>query len=306
MANILDKFKNVTGFDITSYFTDFSSFILSDYAKIVNYCQDGTILSADVISRLKDLLSRMQQVTDLFSVYINQLSIDTVEIWEVLDYFEATKVTLWTVSNSDRWLRSTKNVFRSNVVNNDFILRQGQDFEQLASEVGYSDPANDWSQIALNNNVIEEDYTFEGGNKLKISFVNNANYFVNCVIDSISGEKIYGLDLDKNLIFSDTNDFVILGYRATIIQQTEILVGLVKGSVPEFPLDGIDKVFSGSNVNAIQYPALLRQQSAVFEKDDRYKSIAINKFDVQAESVAIDIQITTRLDEVLNEQLVLV
>jgi hypothetical protein len=301
---IFKKFKKITGYDINAYFEDFSSFILSDYQKIVSYYQNGTAISASVITSIKDLFARMQQINDLFFVYCDRLSDDTVESWELLDYFESTKVTLYTVLNSSRWFRSTKNVMRNNLVNNDFILRQGQTFENLAMEVGYSDPANEWSQIALNNDVNEEKYTFEGGNKLKISFVNNYSYFVNSVIDSISGEKIYGLDADKNLVF-ENNDIKVLGYRDTIIQQTMILIGLVKGSVPEFPLDGIDRVFVGTNVNAIQYPILLRQQSAVFEKDDRYKSIAISKFEVRVEALAIDLQITTRLDDVLNEQLVL-
>jgi hypothetical protein len=79
----------------------------------------------------------------------------------------------------------------------------------------------------------------------------------------------------------------------------------MKGSVPEFPQDGIGKDLVGSNVNAIQYPILLRQQSAVFEKDGRYKSIAINKLETQVESLIMELTVTTKLDEVLNENLVL-
>jgi hypothetical protein len=301
---IFDKFKKITGFSIQTYFEDFSSFVLSDYQKIVSFYQNGTVVTSDVILKIKNLVKDMQQINDLFFVYGNRLSVDTGEVWELLDYFEESKTTLLTVLNSDRWFRSTKNIFRDNSVSIDFILKQGQNFEQLATEVGYSDPSNDWSKIALNNDINEEKYSFEGGNKLKISFVNNLNFSVNCVIDSVNGEKLYGKDIDRALTFVN-QDIFTLGYRDTIVQQTQILLGLIKGSVPEFPLDGIDRVYVGSNVNAIQYPALIRQQSQVFEKDDRYKSIAINKFTVQAESLAIDLQITTRLDEVLNEQLVL-
>jgi hypothetical protein len=89
------------------------------------------------------------------------------------------------------------------------------------------------------------------------------------------------------------------------LQQTEILVGLTKGSVPEFPQDGISRDLVGSNVNAIQYPILLRQQAGVFEKDDRYKSIAINKLEIQSESLIVELTVVTKLGEVLNEQLVL-
>lgn len=301
---IFDTFKSVTRYDIESYFNRFSSFVLSDYQRIVDYYQRGGEVSSEILETLENLFSEMNQLTDLFSLYSSRLSSSTVEIWELLDFFETTKVTLLTIKYSSRWLRSTKNTFRSDVVNRDYILKQGQSFERLAGEVGYSTPENDWKDIALNNNIREEDYSFEGGNKLKISFVNNFNITINSVIDSVSGEKIYGLDVDQNFIFED-NDLAVLSYKDTIIQQTKILVGLVKGSVPEFPQDGISKDILGSSVNTIQYPILLRQQAAVFEKDDRYKSIAISKFETKSESLIIDLQIITKLDEVLDQQLVL-
>ena len=306
MNTIFDIFRGVTRFDIKAYFDDFASFTLTDYQRIVDYYNNGADISADVLSTLKDLNSRMLQINDLFNLYSDRLSSGTSEMWELLDYFETTKVTLYTIINSARWMRSTKNVFQSNAVDHNYILKQGQGFELLATEVGYSDPANDWSQIALNNDVKEEDYTYVGGNKLKISFVNDLSFNVNTVIDSISGEKLYGLDIDRAWVFDTTlQDFKILGYKDTINQQTEILVGLVKGSVPEFPQDGISKDLVGGNMNAIQYPVLIRQQSSVFEKDGRYKSVAINKFETQADSLIMELTITTKLDEVLNENLVL-
>jgi len=304
MNTIFDTFKSITRFDIQTYFDEFASFVLTDYQKIIDFYSNGAAIPSSTISTLKDLNSQMLQINDLFSLYNDRLSAGTSEVWELLDYFEQTKVTLFTIINSARWMRSTKNVLQSNAVDQNYILRQGENFEQLATEVGYGDPDNDWSKIALNNNVIEEDYTFEGGNKLKISFVNDLSYFVNTVIDSISGIKMYGLDMDQAWVF-EGNDFKVLTYKDTIQQQTTILVGLVQGNVPEFPQDGISKDILGGNVNAIQYPSLLRQQSAVFEKDNRYKSIAINKIETQSESLIMEMTVVTKLDEILNENLVL-
>jgi hypothetical protein len=307
MNTIFDTFKSVTRFDIQAYFDEFSSFVLSDYQKIVDFYSNGAAIPSDTINTLKDLNTQMLQINDLFNLYNDRLSSSTSEIWELLDYFESTKVTLMTIINSARWMRSTKNVLQSNVVNLDYILKQGETFEQLAGEVGYSDPVNDWSQLALNNDIKEEAYTFEGGNKLKISFVNDLSYDINSVIDSISGLKIYGLDIDCSAFGFDPaiNDFKILGYKDTIKQQTTILLGLTKGSVPEFPQDGISKDLLGSNVNAIQYPVIMRQQSAVFEKDGRYKSIAIDSIATQVAALIMNITITTKLGEILSQNLVL-
>jgi len=304
MNTVFDIFKKITRFDIQTYLTEFTSFILTDYQKIVSYYQNGTVIPSSTIETLNNLYSDTLQLNDLFGLYSTQLSAETAEMWDLLDAFELTKITLLTLINSARWLRSTKNNFRSNVVSRDYILQQGQSLERLATEIGYSNADNDWVNTALNNDVKEEDYSFEGGNKLKITFVNNLNFFINTVIDSISGIKIYGLDLDRALTF-ENNDFKTLDYHDTIIQQTQILLGLVKGSVPEFPEDGVSKDIIGGNINSIQYPVIIRQLSGVFEKDDRYKSIAINSFKIEGESLAIDLQIVTKLNDVLNEQLVL-
>jgi hypothetical protein len=304
MNNIFDIFQSVTRFDIQAYFDEFSSFVLSDYQKIVDFYTNGANIPSDTIITLKDLNSQMLQLNDLFNLYADRLSSGTSEIWELLDFFESTKVTLMTITNSARWLRSTKNVLQSNAVDVNYILRQGENFEQLATELGFSDPDNDWSQVALNNDINEEKYTFEGGNKLKISFVNDLSFNINTVIDSISGLKLYGLDLDQSWVF-ENNDLRTLGYKETIIQQSYILIGLVKGSVPEFPQDGISKDLLGSNVNAIQYPVILRQQAAVFEKDGRYKSIAVDTINHLQEALAINLIITTKLNDELNESLVL-
>jgi hypothetical protein len=302
--SIFETFKDITRFDIQLYFEDYVSFIESDYQRIVDFYEKGSELSSTIITKLKDLYNRMLQINDLFNIYNDRLSSTTVEAWELLDYFEQTKVNLLTIINSSRWLRSTKNIFFNNSVNHNYILKQGQSFEQLSNEIGNSDIHNTWSNIAVDNNIREEDYTFEGGAKLKISFTNNFNYTVNSVIDSISGEKLYGKDVNRFFYF-ENNDLAVLEYRENIIQQTKILLGLVKGSVPEFPLDGISKDFLGTNINALQYPTILRQQAEVFEKDDRYKSISVKGFSVEQNSLKIDVEVMTKLNEVLSEELVL-
>ncbi len=303
-STVFDIFQKITRFDIKSYFEQFADFVSTDYQKISDFYSKGAVLKQEVIDKLERLNNQMRQLNDLFSIYSRNLSEETAEIWELLDFFESTKVTLLTMWNSSRWMRSTKDIFQSSVVKQDYNLRQGQNFETLATELGYNDANNNWAQIAIDNDIREEDYTYEGGKKLKISFVNDYSFQVNTVIDSISGERLYGKDIDRVLTF-ENNDLKTLGYHDTIRQQTAILLGLMKGSVPEFLTDGINKDVVGSNINALQYPMLLRQQASVFEKDGRYRSIEVNKMYIVEDSLVIELQITTRLGEVLDEQLIL-
>jgi hypothetical protein len=300
---VLERFKEVTGKDIQSYFEEFSSFVLNNYQKIASYYLEGTYLNPDILNDLDRLESSMYEINNLFSIYEYQLSNSTTEIWEVLDVFEQTKITILSIINSIRWLRTIKRTTYSTMTTKDVILRQEQTLEQLADEVGYSDTKNDWSEIAVDNDLREEDYNLSGGNKLKISFMTDTSELrVDSVVEGVYGVNLYGRDLCRALTF-ENNDFKVLEYEDNIIQQTEILVGLVKGSVPEFPNDGIDKGILGSNINSIQYPIILRQQAAVFEKDDRYKSISINKFERVGESLDIEFEIETRLGDKIIQPL---
>lgn len=300
---ILEHFQVITRVNVEDFLLRVSSFISSHYQKIVDYYQRNTVLPIETVSELNALRSEASQISDIFNVYVESLSNTTAEIWELIDMFDVVRTTLLTIANSSRWLRSTKRLTQNNLTFTDYILKQGQTLESLASEIGYIDTDNDWAKIALDNDLQEEDYTLAGGTNLKVTFINNTNYQVNTVIDSVIGERVYGLDLYRKLTF-ENNDFKTLSYRETILQQTEILVGLIKGSVPEFPEDGISKDLLGGNVNALQYPQLIRQQVGVFEKDERYKSVEVTHINHQKDALMIELKIITKLKEVLNEQLV--
>ena len=77
---------------------------------------------------------------------------------------------------------------------------------------------------------------------------------------------------------------------------------LHQGDNPEFYQDGIDnKMTAGNTRSAFNFPALFRQQSALFAKDDRFSSFKIVGAKVVQDSIWFDYEIQTKLGDLFPE-----
>jgi hypothetical protein len=297
---VFERFKQKTGQDIQLFFTDYNFFVDNYYNNIVNYYTNNTQLDELSISKLNDLYNEGVQIRKVLNNGIEWASY--YDDWTLLDNFELTFTKVETILKSQKWFRSNKGLGYSNKVDKDYVLKQGQTLEALSDELGDTSPQNDWIHTAIKNKLQEEDYSINGGAILKVNFSNESDYKLFSVIDNISGEKVYGKDLQKYIQYED-DDLKILEYRDTMQQSLSILVGLIKGSVPEFPQDGIDKSMLGSNINSIQYPSIFRQQANVFAKDDTFKSFSIISINRDQDNIFIEFSVQTRIGEVLTENL---
>jgi hypothetical protein len=274
IMNVFDKFLNITGKDIQLFFEKFIIFSSTDYQKIINFITLNANLPSDSILKLEELIDEVEIIKNCFFNFKDMLSINC-DFWELLDSFEDVSIKLDTVKNSSKWSRSIKNLTYSDSFEKEYILKQHETLEELASNIGYDNPDDDWINLAINNGLNEEDYDINGGTLLRVSFKNNGNYQVKTVLGSSEGEKVYGLDLNKKIIFLN-NDLLSLNHKETLLQTTDILLNLYKGDNPEYREDGVDKGLIGSSINALQYPVLFRQLINLFSKDDSYESIFLN------------------------------
>lgn len=300
---IQEKFKNITGYDISTYFDMFTDFVANYYQNVIDYYSGNGAINQDSILALNKLDSETRKVSNMFDSNSRNMN-QTMEFWDLLERFENVKVKVNTIKNSSKWLRSSieKGNYTGGVSFN-YIQSQGEFFENIANKVGYNDPQNQWANIALNNNVIEEDYTKDGGCKMSLTLQNNAVVFIDSVVDNLTGKKIYGKDLNKEVLF-ENGDLKVLGYDDTIKQSFDILLSTTKGSVPQFPLDGIDKsAFVGQNLNSVAFPSIFRQLVQLFRKDDTFKDISILNVIQEEDAMLIELSVKTRLDEILTNTL---
>lgn len=304
--SILDDFKSATKYDISQFLADYISFIETDYATISNYYSGlSDILPKNELKRLDNLIKEQKKIIEIINLNANILA--NYEYWIVTEYIEDIGNALDTANNASVWLRSsqTKDGFKNNVIMST-TLSQNQGLKELDRDNLKSNDPDGWVDIALQNQLREEDYNLSGGHLIKVIYKNNAGIVLNSVLDNIdSPEKTYGKDIDRRVIIDTVeSDLTCLNYNDTLYQSAKILTDLGKGDDPDFIDRGIDaKNAIGSNVAAISYPTIFRQLAGNFATDDCFKSIAINDIKRNQDGVFVDFQMETRSREIISQSL---
>lgn len=276
MKEAITTFKELTGYNIQSYFESFVLFCNSYYPLIVGYYTGQQVDVKDAFGRLDALLKQSDEIEPLFTLKSNGFS--TIDAWELLDFFTECQTKLWTINNSSRWLRSAIiGRYGSNVAVQR-VLKTRETFEDVALELGSNQPQDDWFNIAKNNYVEEEDYNANtGGGMFKINIREEGNFDIPNIIDNLTSEKILGRDIDVEFKF-EGNDLKTVDYELAVRQALNTMIHCLKGTIPEFPEYGLPNDLIGGSANAIQYPTIFRHLLNMFQRDARW--VEVNLIDL--------------------------
>jgi hypothetical protein len=298
----VNEFEAITQFPLIAYLQAFDRFIKKDVTNIISY-YSGNINSLDnnSFSNLKDLISETQKIFDVFT--LNKSVFSNYRWWLFIADIELYENALMMVDNSSKWLRST--ISNGNFNPNpeiDIPFSQGQTLESIErNTLGSQDWDNTWPNLAIKNDLREEDYTSEAGFLIKANFDYILNNFkINSIVDNPVGDNVLGKDIASTLIYDViNNDLTVLSPEDTFTQNVTILINLRKGDNPEFPTQGINpKLVVGSNVNSLNYPILFRQLSALFRGDDTIKSFTLISINRISDSVSISFNVESRIGDI--------
>lgn len=298
-----DEFYTITGVDILNLFQKYLSFQKSDSQNIIDFYSGVSKANMNSFDKLNILLYEVTNALSLF--YQNKEAFNSIADWNLLEQIDETRKNLETLSNINKYLRSSinKNQFNTNIEVSVKLKR----FDTLESiefnELNSTDPQNDWINLALYNQLREEDYTSKG-NKLLKSLTSNFNITsLNSVVGNLQGENLYGKDFDRKIQFSvEDQDLKVLTPKETIKQAAEVLSNLNRGDNPEFPNNGIQKsLFVGNNLAGMSYPILFRQLLNNFSEDDTFSYIKISTIKTVKDSVEVEFEIQTKYGEKFNE-----
>lgn len=283
-----EKFNQITGYDIKSFFKSFVDFSNTYYPSIVSFYQGG-IVNADAFKTLDNLIASANVIEPLFSLHSDTL--DDISMWDILDDFTEIQTKLETIKNSDRWLRSSS-IGRDNTIQISRKLRSGEDFETVSLEKGDEDPENDWRNIVTPQYIEEEDYDDIDGmrNTFYINMRNTGSNEVSTVIDTLIGDKILGKDISVKFSFDETGDLITVNGHDAMIQALNIIVSSLTGSIPEFPDYGISNEFIGTTVNAIQYPSIFKSVMNMFQRDSRWESVELLDLRIKEDNVFLTVK----------------
>lgn len=297
---VTEKFKEITGYDIEKYLKNYVNFANLNYSKIVDY-YDGGAADKESFQQLDELYSEAVKIDELWAIYQN--AFNTTDFWDLMDLFTESMVKIGTTYNLSKWLRSTRTDRYSNNVTINYVQKQGETIEKISGKTGGKN-ADDWVQLAISNDLNEEKYSTVGGTILTVKLNNNLDFDIKNVVDSLSQENLYGKDIKQHIEFTD-NDVAALFGMDSLMQTVNNIFRTEKGSIPEFPNDGSDPDLIGSNVATFNYPAQMRNLTAMMQKDDRLKSLQLINLRRVKDAVFMELQVKTKIGDIIKKDLAL-
>lgn len=296
------NFERITGKSIRDYFQRALSFFQYDYPLLAAYYAGNlNSVKSDPFASLTALESETQIYLTVFQTYGKQFT--NSQWWYLLEQVENIDNRLKTVRNINRWARSTRGIAAYDAqMNFDYVMPAGQTLERISKDLLKDTLSeDDWADIAIRNNIREEDYTPDGGVSLKLTVPRSGGAInVAAVVDSMEGKRILGKDLHRALQFAD-NDLLALSEDDTVFQSVEILAALKVNDNPHAPNDGLQTaVIIGGNRASLNFPVISRQMTATFASDDTLQGFTIKEIKVVNDTLQINYQVSTRLNETID------
>ena len=309
MKEVVEEFKKITQIDLSTILKEVDFFLKSDRIKIENYylgIRDREIkLSFQKFAELDLKISNIFEKIRSFKRYFNDY-----RWWELIEVLEQIQDSFDSIKNYHRWHKcSVSNFGYEEDVIVDYTTKEGQTLEKISANIMQDkDPSNDWYKIAMFNGLREEDYTLDGGKKLKLKFDRGISSFeIDSVVDVIKDKTIYGLDVDRTLSFVQNRDgevdLFVLDYDETILQTIDILIKLKKNSNPDHPFDGLQSdVVVGGNRALFNFPIIINQLRQIFSTDDTLKNFNVTNMSYDQDIFKVFFDVETRLDEVFQQE----
>lgn len=309
--DILDEFQARTQQDLRSFLIHVQSFIKNDRLRIIRY-YNGEATKIDTLA-FQNFESLKKQLQNIFQTYQTQShTFANSKWWDLLDSLELIDNVFNNLQNTHRWSRSSISKFGYHTnVQIDYTLAENQTLERVSQDIlSQDDPNNDWYNIAIDNDLTEEEYTTEGGVSMKLSYPrSNKTLQLNSVMDVMIGKKIYGIDLHRKLTFATQNqdtDLNILSHDQTIKQAVDILIKLKRNSNPDRPFQGLQtNLIVGGNRALFNFPIIIRQLSEVFSTDDTLQNFTVQNIEFDQDNLSASYQVETRLSESFKEDTIL-
>lgn len=302
----LDDFGSRIGFKnggILKYIDSYYNYYRNEYPLVVRFfLGELNKINAQLFLNLNNLIKAAEGISNAINSY--DYALHYLKDWEIVDYLEDLKCELYRLTKTSKFLRSSKtNDSFSGTIEYVYPLDQGKTLEDVANEaLGSKTYDDDAVEIAARNDLSEVDYNLDGGKNLILQVdLNSANSDITSVVDNITGERVYGLDLNKKLTLID-NDLQVLGYKDTIFQACLILANLMRGDHPEFKSFGRSNSV-GVTQNLAASPTLFREITKVFSSDDTLTNFTINDIQTSNGVTQLKFSVSTRLELIIKQNI---
>lgn len=287
LVSVANEFENITKFSLSQYFIDYRDFLQNDYSDVYAYYSGSSeSIDSSKINKMNALIVKSNNLTRTFQTFSGKLG--NVGYWELQQYCQDLKDTLERISKLHKYLRTSKS------------CRGYKPYIQVSEDIGGMRTVQDVAdkvgniteqELILNNDLEEENYEIDKLSQITAFINNQNNVVVSTIIEQPIGTKMYGKDINRKIKFFD-NDLSVVKYESNIEQKCEVLLGLIRGDIPEFPALG-RSLFTGS-YNNFNYAELISDLKDGFSQDDMFENIEIVDIDIKDGDIFITCNIKTK------------
>ena|GEM_PF-5069322 len=292
MIDALSAYEALTGYPLTQLLDKTGAF-LRDQAPVLRRAFEAGAGSGGVAAppQLKRLLYLRQELTTTIA-RLPALDVPQLPGWELLELLEDLVRSLTSLEQLPRYLRLPESTAAPT-----YTTSRHQTLEQVAALAGQADPGQAWAQLALANDLGEEDYSPAGGTQLSLGVLRPGGAAAGrilAVLGPQNGLLALGTDLARGLTLdAESQDLLCLTPDETADQTLEVLLGGIRrGSLPWAPWLGPRyDLLVGANQNLLGLPTVLRQLADLLATDDTITSFQLTGVRTERDLLYLDLSV---------------
>jgi len=296
----LKQISKILNIDIEKYFADVIIFFDSSNDKILQfYTVSSEIYPQEAFDEY--LIIQDKTILILNKIQFYKILLSNTGYWDILDKIDSIQQKLNAVKAYPKYnkVNFLKTKDSNSTLSETYVLRQNESLENISE---FQKNSN-WSDIAIYNELKEEDYTSKGGVKIILkSSINSilTEIPINSIVDIAVGRNLLGKDFPSYFEFNpEENDIFVETPEQTFLQSAKRLLKLNVGSIPEFPNIGIQKDIISESVkgDGFLFPLLLRQLMNTLDTDDTIINLVVTDIKKEEGSLFVMTTFTNRLGD---------
>ena len=300
--NFKNNISNLIGISIDDYFQEFLDFYENNHSSIVQYYTVPSVkYPKEAFDKYKALLDKTNLILTKIAFYKGNLI--SIGYWDILDQIDSIKEKLELIPSYPKIYKISFVKQQNNKINYEtYVTKQNETLEDVANKF-----EENWEDLAILNNLKEEDFSNNGGVKLilKSSIADSVQTIesLESIIDIAVGKNVLGKDIPNYFEFdTEENDLLVCTPEQTFFQTVKRLFELKMGSIPEYPDIGIQKDIMNESVkgDGFFFPVLIRQLTSSLFTDDTIVSFTIDDITKENDTYLITATVKNRLFENLK------
>lgn len=265
-----------------AFLVKYKDFISQHFNSITDYYSESTrIFPQDAIKALYSLFVEFLKIKTAYNIPTESLNEILIreQVYEI-------EIVLLKIFSINKWLRSSITTFGVGIEFKQFFtLNQSQATDAYIQQQPFD--------FFFTNNLLEQDYSLDGGNYIQVDSQITTNKKLQSVVDYSVEDSRKGKDIHATFSLTGV-DIKTIEKDACVTQQIDNLLTIRKGDIYSAPYLGVSQeTIVGTSRNLLNIPVLNRELQVLFNTDDFFTDFTLTDFKTEQDNVWVDFTLTT-------------